>query len=276
MNRLAKRVVGWTAASLAAVGAVHLLSAATLDRGLEHKSITYTSPRLPAELDGYTAVFLTDIHGYPQNRLEEMVRRINSRGVDLVLLGGDFSGQKDLERCMEILAKIQAPDGFYGVEGNHDDASKLSAAMETQNMTMLENTGASVRPGLYVGGVEDLWNRSPDPRAATAGAAPDDVVLLLAHNPDVSMECGLDGVDLVLSGHTHGGEITLLGLWAPAMPLVSGYGQRFVSGWCEGSLGKPVFVSRGISPHFYLRVFARPQVIYLTLRREPGGTAAWN
>lgn len=251
----------------AAVIVIHLFSAIFIDTRLQYKHISYTSSRIPESLSGYRVVFLTDIHNRPLDELETMVERINGESPELVLLGGDFGLRKDLPECMGVLAGIQAPDGIYGVEGNHDDAAILADAMGEYGMTLLENSGAPVHDGLYIAGLEDLWNRTPDMGSALAEAAADSFVIALAHNPDTSMEIDCSGADLMLSGHTHGGEATFLGLWAPAMPFVSNYGQRFTSGWCKGKDGLDVFVSRGIGPHV-VRVFARPQVIFLTLYAE--------
>ena len=250
---------------LACVFLIHLASALTLDRNIEYKEISYGAPTVRPALEGYRVAFLTDIHGYPEQKLKDMVDAINSRGTDLVVLGGDFSGQKDLSHCLAILSGIEAADGFYGVEGNHDRAQALKKAMEDNGMVLLENQGVAVREGLLVAGLEDLWNRSPDVEKALAQAADDDFVLMLCHNPDTTMTQDFSRVDLALCGHVHGGEVTFFGLYAPAMPFVSQYGQKFVSGWCQSEAGTDVYVSNGIGPHF-LRVFARPQVILLTLQ----------
>ena len=247
-----------------AVALIHIVSALTLDRMLEYKEIRVQSPKVSDALAGYRVAFLTDIHGCAEKDLRAMAARINADGVDLVVLGGDFSGQRDLGLCMEILAGIHAADGIYGIEGNHDAADRLRAAMQAQGMTLLENSGVTLRDGLYLAGLVDLWNRTPDVPAALAGAAEGAFILLAAHNPDTSMTHDFARVDLALSGHVHGGEVTLFGLWAPAMHMVSDYGQRFASGWCQSAAGTDVYVSNGIGAHS-LRVFARPQVIYVTL-----------
>ena len=249
------------------IGLIHIVSALTLDRTLEYKELRYQSGKITDALHGYKIVFLTDIHGYPEADLRTMVDNINAHGVDLVLLGGDYSGQKDLSLCFEILAEIQAADGIFGIEGNHDNAGRLRTAMQTQGMTMLENSGVTVRENLYLAGLVDLWNRTPDVPVALSGASGEDFVLMLAHNPDTSVVHDFTGVDLAFSGHVHGGEVTFFGLWAPAMPLVSAYGQRFRSGWCRSDADTDVYVSNGIGTHA-LRVFARPQVIYLTLESD--------
>ena len=256
--------VKWITAAFGAVAGIHILSAATVDRILAYNEIEYRSNNIPKALDGYTAAFLTDIHNYPAQKLIRMVRRVNARKPDLVLLGGDFSRTR-LVSTMDILSGIRALDGIYGVAGNHDNPARLSHAMKKRGMVLLQNNGLAVRDGLYLAGVADLRHRRPNVKAALAGANREEFVLLLSHRPDICMLQDVSGTDLMLSGHTHGGEISFLGIWAPAMPLESDYGQKFVSGWCKSAAGTDIFVSRGIGHHLF-RMFARPQVIFLTLR----------
>ena len=249
---------------------LHIISPLTLDKSIEYKRVTYSSQKIMPSLDGYTIAFITDTHALPADDLRNAANKLNGYHPDLLLLGGDFPSQTGApERSMEILSSVQTTDGIYGVEGNHDDYRTLFAAMEKYGITPLSNSGVSIRKGLYICGVEDLWNRSPDITKAAAGAKQDDFVLLLAHNPDVTMIQDTRSVDLVLSGHTHGGQFTFLGLWAPALTLthsISDYGQRFMSGWAKSKDGADVFVSNGTGTFSNVpRGFARPQVILLTL-----------
>jgi len=246
---------------------IHFLSAATLDRWTEHKVITYNSAKIKEPLEGYTIAFLTDIHEYPYMRLKHLVSEINQRKVNLVILGGDYSEEHDLKIYMNILSKLKTTDGIYGVEGNHDNYEELKSAMQTFGMGFLDNEGLHIRDNLYIAGIRDLRKHRPNIKMAIKGSKPGDFVLLTAHNPDISMKKDLSGVDLMLSGHTHGGEITFLGLWAPALYFVSDYGQRFREGFSKSKQETDVFVSHGIgmSSSGLFRMFSRPQVIYLKL-----------
>ena len=86
---------------------------------------------------------------------------------------------------------------------------------------------------------------------------------------DVSMQQDTTGVDLILSGHTHGGQLNFFGIWSIGLGtrVVSDYGRRFQGGWAESRDGTPVYVCRGIG-EFYPRVFARPEVTLITLIRR--------
>jgi len=203
------------------------------------------------------------------SRLWGVVEELNQRELDLVVLGGDFASiTAIMQNSVEILSHIQATDGIFGVEGNHDNHIHLFAAMEAHGMTPLSNCGRHIREGLFLAGVEDLWNRNPNISKALEGSLADDFVLLVSHNPDVTVRQDTAGIDLILSAHTHGGQITFFGVWAPYFTLTShltAYGQRFRCGWSQSRDGVPVFVSRGVG-EYLPRVFARPQVIIFTLQ----------
>ena len=256
----------------ALIALVHIAHAATLDRIIQYTEISLSSPNLPPEMSGYHIAFITDAHMISPARLRDVVNELNSREPELLLLGGDFAQDPArMRQTIEILAQTQTTDGIFGVEGNHDDYVYLFAAMHENGMTALSNSGLHIREGFFLAGVEDLWNRSPNIADALKGADPGDFVLLLSHNPDVSMRQDTTAVDLILSGHTHGGQVTFFGIWAPYLTVMryfTPYGQRFRAGWALSRDGAPVFVSRGTG-EYLPRVFARPEVILLTLYSHP-------
>ena len=265
--RIVKRVM---LVFLALTLLIHALHALTLDRIIVYREISFSSSNLPEEMDGYQIVFLTDIHAVTDRRLRTVVEELSLRQIDLLLLGGDIVWDKDnLDSTMELLAQIASSDGIFGIEGNHDDYQVLFEAMQTHGITALSNSGEYVHEGFFLAGVEDLWNRNPDVATAIKGAEKDSFVLLLSHNPDVSMQQNTTDVDLILSGHTHGGQLNFFGIWSIGLDsrVISDYGSRFQGGWAESQDGTPVYVCRGIG-EFYPRVFARPEVTLITLVRE--------
>lgn len=253
----------------------HAASAVTYDRRMEYLELAYASPKITPELKGYTIAFITDPHYIPEKKLRKIAANISERNIDLLLLGGDFLSGQALDKTMQILGGIAAKDGIYGVDGNHDDYAELFAAMEKYGMRPLDNAGTTLHPGLFLAGVQDLWKRQPDVKKAVRNAKDDDFVLLLAHNPYLSMIQNTSRVDLMLCGHTHGGQVTFFGLWTPAftnMKYIMKHGQKFVAGWIKAPYGTNVFISRGTgSIRFTPRIYAPPQVIYITLRH--GNTA---
>lgn len=248
----------------------HAISAVTLDRHIEYKEVPFNSSKISAEMDGYKIAFITDIHFMTVPELNDVVEKVNKLQPDLLIFGGDApSSDGAPKRTMEVLAQVVTTDGIYGVEGNHDNYVDLFAAMENYSITPLSNNGVRIRENFYLAGTEDLWNRNPEIEKAVEGAQSDDFVLLIAHNPDVTMIQDTTFVDLILSGHTHGGQMNFFGIWAPALTLrknVTNYGQRFMSGWANSRDGTPVYVSNGIGTFADVpRFFARPQVILFTL-----------
>jgi len=254
----------------AVIISIHAIHALTLDRTIEYKEVSLNSSRWPEKLDGYLIAFITDIHTAPDEVLQSIVNELNERQIDLLLLGGDFS-MKDGHyiRSIEILSEIKTTDGIFGVEGNHDDYMRLFNVMEAYNITPLSNSGLHIHNGFFLAGTEDLWNRNPCIATATLNAEPGDFILLVSHNPDIAMKQTTGGLDLILSGHTHGGQITFFGLWAPWLTLrssITEYGQRFSSGWSLSRDGVSVYVSNGTGEYFHIpRVFARPQVILMSI-----------
>jgi hypothetical protein len=119
---------------------------------------------------------------------------------------------------------------------------------------------------IKVGGVGDLWEGSQDLTATIEDVTEDDFVVLVSHHPDYVETINTRKVDLAFAGHTHGGQVTLFGLWAPFVP--SAYGQKYRSGVVETGL-TTVIVSNGIGtipPP--VRFFARPEIVLVHLNRE--------
>lgn len=240
----------------------------TLGHRMQYLETCWCSPKVLPELSGYVIAFITDTHDISAKALKKVRARVNARKADLLLLGGDFS-ESDPETTLESLGQAQVTDGVFGVEGNHDEHERLFAAMRVSGIGPLSNSGVELRPGLFLGGTEDLWNRKPNLSMALQDARPNDIKLLLCHNPDVAMHQDTTNVDLMLCGHNHGGQVTFFGLWAPWLwpsRKITRYGHKFKSGWVKAPHNTDVFVSNGAGGSMYKpRIFARPQVIFLTL-----------
>lgn len=145
---------------------IHIISAYTWDRKIHHREISYTNEKLPPAMDGYRIAFITDTHILEDKDLWAVVEEINQREVDLFLLGGDFNWGDYGKRQIEILRYVNATDGIYGVEGNHDYYVNTFSAMEDNGIVPLSNTGVKIQEGFFLAGLDDLWNRSPDISAA--------------------------------------------------------------------------------------------------------------
>lgn len=176
--------------------------------------------RLPRELDGFRIVQLSDIHHSPftsREQIERAVETANSLQPDIVALTGDYISKERnyAAPCAELLGTLRARHGVYAVLGNHDhwtDAALITDLFRAEGITMLvnqgmrfENKGAS----FWLAGVDDTMVGLEDLPLALAGSSLEEFKLLLAHNPIILRRAARAGVDLVLSGHTHGGQVSL-------------------------------------------------------------------
>jgi predicted MPP superfamily phosphohydrolase len=229
---------------------------------------------LPAVFDGLKVAFLTDLHHGPFTTLDyvtSIVRTTLALRPDLILLGGDYSLKhgKYIRPCFGELAALSAPLGVYGILGNHDYWHGLEETHEgfrQSGITELTNRGVWLQRGscrFRLAGIDDLWMGKVDLDRAVGDARPEDACLLLSHNPDVTEKLRDPRVGLVLSGHTHGGQVVFPG-GAPFVP--SRYGQKYLHGVCHGPQ-TTVYVSRGLGcTSIPIRLGSRPELTLVTLR----------
>ena len=232
----------------------------------------------PAFLDGVRAVFLADVHlrpGAPDRWLEALLAPIAAEKPDLVLLGGDYAeSAAQAARFFAALGRLPRPRlGAWGVAGNNDresfaDVEALRACMAAGGATLLLNAHAFVplRGGtLARAGVDEPKHGQPRPEAALAGTETADWCILLAHVP----RWPETPVDLVLSGHTHGGQANVLGVTPYTFgferarpPVVKGLARR-------GDM--TMLVSRGVGySRVPLRLGVYPELHVLEFCAAPG------
>lgn len=234
---------------------------------------------LPAAWSGVRVLLISDPHAGPfvsPAALHETFRRLLLTEPDLVLLGGDVvaCGVHELHHHRRAFACLEAPLGAFAVLGNHDhydgEAGALRTELASLGLRVLDNENVELeRRGdpLVLAGIDDWTTGEPDLAAAlsTARTAP---VLLLSHNPDAFFEAARGGADLVLAGHTHGGQVRLPGLGAPITMsryrLSDGHYTFAPAGRSEPS---QLIVSRGIGVvGLPLRLACPPEALLLTLR----------
>jgi predicted MPP superfamily phosphohydrolase len=230
-------------------------------------------PRLPHAFDQLSIAFLTDIHHGPFTSLDyvaSVVRTTLALRPDLILLGGDYSlkDSKYIHPCFEVLAGLKAPLGVFGVLGNHDYWHGLEETREgfkAAEITELTNRGVWLERGssrFRLAGVDDLWMGKVDVTGALGEAKPDDACLVVSHNPDVAEKLRDPRVGLMLSGHTHGGQVVFPG-GAPFVP--SHYGQKYLHGLCHAP-ATTVYVSRGLGcMSIPIRFGSRPELTLISL-----------
>jgi len=240
---------------------------------IETKEITIESDQIPQEFDGKKIVFLTDIHYgtfFGLDRVNNLVNQTNALDPDIIILGGDYvtDNSSNVGPVFSALSQLKAPLGVYGVLGNNDPKNVSIAAMENAGITYIGNEGVWIGNNssrIRAGGVADMDTDVPNQLPILNGVTPSDFVILVTHKPDYFPEVSKSKVDLVLAGHTHGGQVTLFGFYAPFVS--SKYGQEYVSG--EKKLGnETMIISNGVGMVWApVRFFARPQIVFITLKK---------
>jgi len=239
---------------------------------------------LPTAFDGYLVAQLSDLHvggGVPEIQLREAVRRCVEADPDLVALTGDFVQGHRVDESAAIVARVladlRARDGVFAVLGNHDagvyashhrpDRTKLAAvrdALTRAGARTLENEAVEIARGedrIQVCGLGDLWTGAFEPERLPARR--DGVpAMALSHNPDTAPDLAARGVEVVLSGHTHGGQVSLPFVGPPRLPVRR---RDLAAGLCR--LGDTsVYVNRGVGWLRRIRFGVRPEVSLLRLR----------
>ena len=226
---------------------------------------------LPPGLAGLRVGFLSDLHHsqtVPRGLVDEAVRLTMAERPDLVVLGGDYvtwGDRRYVGPVAEALAPLTAPHGVFAALGNHDDDRDLPAALTARGIDVLRDARTRViinRETLDIAGIR-YWTRKPSDIAHVLRGA-SRTVMLLAHTPSRLTEAAALAVPLVLSGHTHGGQIVLPGVGAVAareFPVVAGAARREAT---------TIFVSRGVGTVYVpVRLNCPPEVAVLTLQPVP-------
>ena len=229
---------------------------------------------LPAPFDGYRIAFLTDTHIAPFVRrayYDEIAAQVRRIEPDLILFGGDFvSFRNHIPLLPDRLAGLSAKDGMYAVLGNHDywtDAPRVIAALETIGIRFLTNAHVMLARGgarLPLAGIDEIYRGTPDLDAAFAGIAAGAPCIAFTHHPDL-IDVVRRRVDLLLCGHTHGGQIRFPFFGAVVVP--SKHEATYATGFHRvGAV--LMYVSRGIGAIPPVRILCRPEIAAFTLRRS--------
>jgi predicted MPP superfamily phosphohydrolase len=218
-------------------------------------------------------VAVSDLHLSPWRpsyvQARQAVARANAERPDLVVLLGDYvNTPASIEDAAALLGQLRAPLGVYAVLGNHDHwngASAVTRALSARKITVLNNRTVVIRKGgqpFCLAGMDDPGPTNPSFRTLFEGAVPGIPLLLLVHNPEMVLWPPLQRADLVLAGHTHGGQIWLAGRYLTPM---SDFNHRHLAGLFRE--GHPwLFVTRGAClGHAPPRWYCPPEIAVLEL-----------
>ncbi len=251
---------------------------------------TFALPNLPPAFEGKTVTFLSDIHAGPFMDVDEMkhiAKLVNALGSDFIVIPGDFvtSHVNEVGPFAEAMADLKAPFGVYACTGNHDyyaGVDIVSRGVEDIGMKLLRNENAVVKidgQSLYIIGVDDSDAASvakyvegkpaPHIEAAWRGVPENAATILLCHKPYMFEDFSKTNTGLMLSGHTHGGQI-VLGRFGKTVLAFSSLASTYVEGVYRPEAMKSrsqMYVSRGIGVvGVPIRINCPPEITQITLR----------
>ncbi|NNE68092.1 MAG: metallophosphoesterase [Pyrinomonadaceae bacterium] len=206
--------------------------------------------RLPSKLDGLRVLHLSDTHHSPFTDIEHIERAIEiSNGLepDVVVLTGDYVSHETeyIGPVADQLGSLRSEFGIYACLGNHDhwtDADAVSKALAGTGIRVLNNEGFRLEArgqAFWMCGVDDYMVNLTDVPAALSGSYPDEMKMLLAHNPIILRQAAKHGVDVMFSGHTHGGQVKIRDKERPSI-------RRKLSSGLHRRKETQVYITRGI------------------------------
>lgn len=245
-------------------------------------------PHLPEALDGIEIIHLSDLHltGYGPYE-QDLLRALRPLPARVVVITGDFlGGPGGAQALIPLLMEIGRDRIMLGVLGNHDyrppvNTAALARDLARAGVRLLVNDAAVVVERghrLRFVGVDDPHTDRADVEKAMAALPPPlgdqpEPVVVLAHSPDVFPDAERAGADLILAGHTHGGQVCLPGGF-PLLTNTRRVGRRFARGLVD--VGEtPMFVTRGIGTSAVrLRLFCPPEIAVVRLVAAPATAAS--
>lgn len=247
---------------------------------LEWPTVEVPLGGLHPSLDGSRIVQLSDLHAgtaTPLNFLCRVVDQVNHTPHDAAVITGDFvsHSRKYVAAVAEIVGRLRGP--VFAVLGNHDYnasaqpwrsteiADELQRRMEAHGVKVLRNSAVpfDCHGGrVWIAGVDDYWSGHFSPATAMAQVAGNEPVIALSHNPDSVFGLSEEGADLILCGHTHGGQIRLPVLGRMVLPMKH---KKFAAGRFE--VGQSLmYVTRGVGFKVPVRFRCPPEIPTFILR----------
>ena len=232
-------------------------------------------PHLPPAFAGFRVVHLTDLHHgtpVPLSVVRRVVRQVNGLDRDLVVCTGDFVHARgtttELDAVWPLLGDLRAPCGVHAVLGNHDhwaDAGRSQQWLRATGQDLRHKATVLERRGgrLWLAGAGDLWEDHRSLDTVLRGIPDGDCRIVLAHNPDTADSAFSGRVDLMIAGHTHGGQVDIPLLGPPILPVRN---RTYSRGLKTSPRGTAVFISRGIGwTAVPVRINCPPEIAVLEL-----------
>jgi predicted MPP superfamily phosphohydrolase len=232
---------------------------------------------LPDGFEGFRIAHITDVHHsniLGVEEVERVVRLTTEAKPDLIVLTGDYttSYRRFIEPCAEALGKLRAPFGVWAVLGNHDhytDPELTSRALKRNHIEVMNNANTTLRrsaDSIQLSGIDDWSWAANDWSRAFHGLDRKRPTILLSHQPSVFDLAESQGASLILSGHTHGGQIDLPFVGAPARFATKDL--KYARGLFQRG-NTQLYVSTGTGViGLPIRFGVRPEIALLRLRRE--------
>ncbi|WP_321385256.1 metallophosphoesterase [uncultured Enterococcus sp.] len=219
---------------------------------------------------------LSDIHlqkAYTTEQLKKIVTAVNQEKPDIVVFTGDlfdnYATYGPADETIELLSQIEAPLGKYAIWGNHDygggAVNVYAEVMAGSGFQLLENSGQLIeltnQKKLYLAGIDDSLFGNPSIEAAMTNRTEEAYSVLLSHEPDVVDSAADLDVSLVLSGHSHGGQVNI-----PFFPVTTALAEKYISGFYSLGSDSQLYVNTGLGTTMIpVRIGVPPQIAVFDL-----------
>lgn len=255
-------------------------------RWLKVTTVEIESADIPPSFDGKKIVFFSDVHHgifFSRKRVAALVDKVNAQNPDIIIIGGDnvFLDTTYIYSFFKEVSRLKSRYGIFEVVGNHDcyTSKTLTEKMirfdkfkDCSNKSYWVKVGAG---RIKIGGLDDNDQGPQLPDSTVFDVKRRDFCILVSHRPGNIFYLNDDRVDLTLSGHTHGGQVTLFGLWAPVLPSTHedkmrffnfGIYQKYRYGLISAN-GHQSYVTSGVGGLIPFRFFCRPEIAVIELKR---------
>lgn len=233
-------------------------------------------------LDGLKVALVSDIHmgsfPFEERRVKNVVDTVNAQNTDIIILAGDFvngyrfNSDVNLDKLTSILKELKAPLGVFAVTGNHDERYgrfKVINAISKANIKFLENESVKIstqKGDFYLAGISSLANSFYSIGRALKNVPKNSPCIFVVHEPDLMPALPLKA-SVVLSGHTHGGQVCLPFIGPLIRPYTIEFGKE--DGLFINYRKIPMLVSKGVgTSNIGVRFLAKPQIEIATMRTQ--------